>query len=73
MEDNVKSPGLQTTPVTAKLDLSYTVRYAKEEIFVACTQLILEVICGCQVAFVQCNELKAAWAINTPLLHWAES
>mmetsp|Transcript_9202 Transcript_9202/g.19417 ORF Transcript_9202/g.19417 Transcript_9202/m.19417 type:complete len:531 (+) Transcript_9202:199-1791(+) len=73
MKANVKSPGLKTTPVMSELDLSYAERYADEEMFDAYTRLILEVIRGRQATFVRDDELKAAWAIFTPLLHRIEA
>ena len=73
LKTNVKSPGLKTTPVTSELDLSYDTRYANTEIFDAYTRLILEVIRGRQATFVRDDELKAAWAIFTPLLHRIEN
>lgn len=73
MKANVKSPGLATTPVTSELDLSYAERYSQEEMFDAYTRLILEVIRGRQSTFVRDDELEAAWAIFTPLLHRIEN
>lgn len=72
MKTNVKRPGLKTTPITSELDLSYSTRYADEEMFDAYTRLILEVIRGRQATFVRDDELKAAWAIFTPLLKQIE-
>lgn len=72
MKTNVKNPGLATKPVTSELDLSYKERFDREEIFDAYTRLILEVIRGRQATFVRDDELKASWAIFTPLLHQIE-
>jgi glucose-6-phosphate 1-dehydrogenase len=72
MKTNVKSPGLKTIPVASELDLTYNERYVNLEIFDAYTRLILEVIRGRQSIFVRDDELKAAWAIFTPLLHQIE-
>jgi glucose-6-phosphate 1-dehydrogenase len=72
MKTNVKSPGLKTIPVASELNLSYEERYVNSEIFDAYTRLILEVIRGRQATFVRDDELKAAWAIFTPLLHQIE-
>jgi glucose-6-phosphate 1-dehydrogenase len=72
MKTNVKSPGLMTRPVTSELDLSYKDRYNDVEVFDAYTRLILEVIRGRQATFVRDDELKASWAIFTPLLHQIE-
>lgn len=72
MKTNVKSPGLTTKPITSELDLSYKQRY-DVEIFDAYTRLILEVIRGRQATFVRDDELKASWAIFTPLLHQIEN
>jgi glucose-6-phosphate 1-dehydrogenase len=72
MKTNVKSPGLMTKPVTSELDLSYKDRYNDVEMFDAYTRLILEVIRGRQATFVRDDELKASWAIFTPLLHQIE-
>ena len=55
-----------------ELDLSYKERYDNVEIFDAYTRLILEVIRGRQATFVRDDELKASWAIFTPLLHQIE-
>lgn len=68
IKTNVKSPGLATKPIVSELDLSYKERY-DVEIFDAYTRLILEVIRGRQATFVRDDELKASWAIFTPLLH----
>jgi glucose-6-phosphate 1-dehydrogenase len=68
VKTNVKSPGLATKPIVSELDLSYKERY-DVELFDAYTRLILEVIRGRQATFVRDDELKAAWAIFTPLLH----
>lgn len=68
VKTNVKSPGLATKPIVSELDLSYKERY-DVEIFDAYTRLILEVIRGRQATFVRDDELKASWAIFTPLLH----
>ena len=73
MKCNVKSPGMDTHPVASELDLSYGERYEGVEIFDAYTRLILEVIRGRQATFVRDDELKAAWAIFTPLLHQIEN
>jgi glucose-6-phosphate 1-dehydrogenase len=63
---------LTTKPVTSELDLSYKQRFDDVEIFDAYTRLILEVIRGRQATFVRDDELKASWAIFTPLLHRIE-
>jgi len=68
IKTNVKSPGLATKPIVSELDLSYKERY-DVELFDAYTRLILEVIRGRQATFVRDDELKASWAIFTPLLH----
>lgn len=72
MRTNVKSPGLGTAPVASELNLTYKSRY-DVEIFDAYTRLILEVLRGSQSYFVRDDELKAAWAIFTPLLHQIEN
>ena len=71
LKTNVKNPGLTTQPVSSELDLSYKQRFGVE-IFDAYTRLILEVIRGRQATFVRDDELKASWAIFTPLLHQIE-
>ena len=58
--------------IKTELDLSYKERYDDVEIFDAYTRLILEVIRGRQATFVRDDELKASWAIFTPLLHQIE-
>ena len=71
LKTNVKSPGLTTKPVTSELNLTYKHRF-DNELFDAYTRLILEVIRGRQATFVRDDELKASWAIFTPLLHQIE-
>ncbi|TDH66907.1 hypothetical protein CCR75_008647 [Bremia lactucae] len=70
---NVKSPGLQTQPISSELDLSYAERYEGTEVPDAYTRLILDVLRGKQAAFVRDDELHAAWKIFTPLLNEIES
>ena len=71
LKTNIKSPGLTTQPVVSELNLSYKQRF-DAEIFDAYTRLILEVIRGRQATFVRDDELKASWAVFTPLLHQIE-
>ncbi|KAL6766229.1 GLD1 [Auxenochlorella protothecoides x Auxenochlorella symbiontica] len=65
----VKKPGLDTEPVISELDLDYHSRYPDVIIPDAYPKLILDAIRGDQQHFVRRDELRAAWAIFTPLLH----
>ena len=65
----VKEPGLETIPVISELDLDYRRRYPGVVIPDAYSRLILECLRGDQQHFLRRDELKAAWAIFTPLLH----
>jgi glucose-6-phosphate 1-dehydrogenase len=69
LKTNIKSPGLQTIPTQVEMDLSYTTRFPGAHNPDAYTRLILDVLRGKQAGFVRDDELEAAWAIFTPLLH----
>ena len=72
MKCNVKMPGFTTYPVETELDLSYKMRFADVPTPNAYTRLILDVLRGKQSTFVRTDELEAAWAIFSPLLHQIE-
>jgi glucose-6-phosphate 1-dehydrogenase len=65
----VKKPGLDMAAELSELDLSYSERYSAVAIPDAYERLILDCIRGDQQHFVRRDELRAAWAIFTPLLH----
>eukprot|EP00879_Flechtneria_rotunda_P017147 GHRR01017958.1.p1 GENE.GHRR01017958.1~~GHRR01017958.1.p1 ORF type:complete len:482 (+),score=136.79 GHRR01017958.1:223-1668(+) len=65
----VKKPGLEMDTEMSELDLSYSSRYSDVKIPDAYERLILDCIRGDQQHFVRRDELRAAWAIFTPLLH----
>ncbi|KAL4419711.1 hypothetical protein ABPG75_006809 [Micractinium tetrahymenae] len=66
----VKRPGLETGDCAiSELDLDYGKRYPGVVIPDAYPRLILDAIRGDQQHFVRRDELRAAWAIFTPLLH----
>ncbi|EFJ52396.1 hypothetical protein VOLCADRAFT_103053 [Volvox carteri f. nagariensis] len=65
----VKKPGLEMEYEMSELDLSYPERYKGIVIPDAYERLILDCIRGDQQHFVRRDELRAAWAIFTPLLH----
>ncbi|CAD7703420.1 unnamed protein product [Ostreobium quekettii] len=69
MKTVVKKPGLEMDTEMSELDLSYTKRYSGVHIPEAYERLILDAIRGDQQHFVRRDELRAAWAIFTPLLH----
>jgi glucose-6-phosphate 1-dehydrogenase len=68
----VKKPGLEMTPIISELDLTYKERYSDAYIPDAYERLILDCIRGDQQHFVRRDELRAAWAVFTPLLHAIE-
>jgi glucose-6-phosphate 1-dehydrogenase len=72
-QTNVKQPGLSNVPTTVEMDLSYGTRFDDAHIPDAYTRLILDVLRGKQSGFVRDDELDAAWAIFTPLLHRIET
>jgi glucose-6-phosphate 1-dehydrogenase len=72
MKFNNKSPGLAYEPVVSELDLSYSSRYPEDKIPDAYEALILDILKGDKSNFVRNDELDAAWAIFTPLLHHLE-
>jgi len=67
-----KQPGLSSENVITELDLSYKDRYSGHTIPDAYENLILDVTRGDHSNFVRTDELEAAWAIFTPLLHRLE-
>ena len=67
-----RSPGFRTLPVETDMDLTYREKFTKMEVPDAYTRLILDVLRGEQATFVRSDELEAAWAIFTPLLHKIE-
>ena len=69
MKMMVKAPGLDMAPVISELDLDYRRRYPGVVIPDAYSRLILECLRGDQQHFLRRDELRAAWAIFTPLLH----
>eukprot|EP00742_Colponemidia_sp_Colp-10_P002638 GILJ01002820.1.p1 GENE.GILJ01002820.1~~GILJ01002820.1.p1 ORF type:complete len:496 (-),score=81.60 GILJ01002820.1:179-1666(-) len=68
-----KVPGIAMDLGQTELDLSYTSRYPTGQMPDAYERLILDVIRGDHANFVRDDELDAAWALFTPLLHQIES
>jgi glucose-6-phosphate 1-dehydrogenase len=68
-----KMPGLEFAPVETDLSLSYKARYPARPPPEAYARLLLDVFRGDQSQFVRGDELSAAWAIFTPLLHRIET
>ena len=64
-----KVPGLEFMPAETELQLSFKSRYPSHPPPEAYARLILDVLKGDQSQFVRSDELVAAWAIFTPLLH----
>ena len=64
----VKKPGLGPEAVISELDLDYAARYSGAYIPDAYERLILDAVRGDQQHFVRRDELRAAWAVFTPLL-----
>lgn len=64
----VKEPGLELSPAISELDLDYRRRYPGVVIPDAYSRLILECLRGDQQHFLRRDELRAAWAVFTPLL-----
>jgi glucose-6-phosphate 1-dehydrogenase len=64
----VKKPGLDPDAVISELDLDYGARYGGAYIPDAYERLILDAVRGDQQHFVRRDELRAAWAVFTPLL-----
>ena len=67
-----KIPGLEFAPVEADLSLSFQSRFPTRPSPEAYARLLLDVFRGDQSQFVRSDELEAAWAIFTPLLHQIE-
>lgn len=61
--------GLEFFPAETELNLSYKSRYPTRSPPEAYARLILDVLRGDQSQFVRADELAAAWAIFTPILH----
>mmetsp|Transcript_20290 Transcript_20290/g.44307 ORF Transcript_20290/g.44307 Transcript_20290/m.44307 type:complete len:604 (-) Transcript_20290:1435-3246(-) len=68
----VKTPGLDMNKEMSELELTYPERYKHLHIPDAYERLILDCIRGDAQHFVRRDELRAAWAIFTPLLHAIE-
>ncbi|KAI9216047.1 glucose-6-phosphate dehydrogenase [Blastocladiella britannica] len=64
-----KEPGLSFRQHITELDLSYRTRYEGLRIPDAYEALLLDVLRGDQANFVRDDELDAAWALFTPVLH----
>lgn len=64
-----KLPGLEMTPVTTELDLTYKDRFPNQRIPDAYEALLLDVLNNNHSNFVRDDELEAAWEIFTPILH----
>ena len=62
-------PGLEFAPIETELALSYNSRFGARPSPEAYSRLLYDVIRGEQSQFVRNDELVAAWAIFTPLLH----
>lgn len=69
---NNKVPGLGLRLDTKKLDLQYQEAY-KKELPDAYERLLLDVVNGDKRLFIRHDELEAAWALYTPVLHEIES
>ncbi|KAK9827335.1 hypothetical protein WJX81_006694 [Elliptochloris bilobata] len=65
----LKRPGLSVEPIVSEMDLSYKQRYSATFIPDAYERLLLDALRGDQQHFVRRDELRAAWAAFTPLLH----
>jgi len=71
MKFNSKVPGLSADIVQTELDLTYKSRF-NVRLPDAYERLIYDVLRGDHNLFVRVDELEAAWAIFTPLLHQLE-
>ena len=71
MKMNMKSPGIETAPVTEELDMTYKHKY-NFDLPEAYDRLILDIIRGDHSHFVRGDELEISWKIFTPLLHALE-
>jgi hexokinase len=67
-----KMPGLDNTLESSELNLSFKKRYPGRKSPEAYARLIFDVLRGDQSQFVRNDELAAAWAIFTPILHRLE-
>lgn len=68
-----KKPGMNFTPETSELDLTYNKRYEDLYMPEAYERLILDVFLGSQIHFVRSDELAEAWRIFTPILKKIEN
>jgi len=73
MKMTVKDPGMRLRVQPGELELSYDAAYNGVVIPDAYERLILDCINGDQQHFVRRDELRASWAIFTPLLHYIDS
>jgi len=73
MKMTVKDPGLEMAIHQSELELVYEKRYATAPIPEAYERLILDCLNGDQQHFIRRDELRAAWSIFTPLLHYFEA
>lgn len=69
---NGKTPGLKTVAMPVEVDLTYKRRFQDVSIPEAYEALILDAIHGDHSNFVRDDELKYAWEIFTPILHWID-
>jgi len=74
MKMSTKKPGLVGGVAHTEMDLSYITRFEDEvkQLPDAYERLIYDVVRGDHNLFVRADELKAAWAIFTPILHQLE-
>jgi len=73
MKMTVKKPGMKLAITQSELELQYAHKYEDVTIPEAYERLILDCINGDQQHFVRRDELKASWAIFTPLLHYIDA
>jgi Glucose-6-phosphate dehydrogenase, C-terminal domain len=69
---NTKLPGLHSAPVETEMDITFKNRFPTEKPPEAYARLLLDVMRGDHAQFVRSDELEAAWAIFSPLLHRME-
>ncbi|KAI3387884.1 hypothetical protein SNEBB_008601 [Seison nebaliae] len=68
MKTNIKYPGYGFVVTPAELDLTYKSRYDNTHLPDAYERLLIDVMYGNQVNFVNTDELHEAWRIFSPLL-----
>mmetsp|Transcript_2092 Transcript_2092/g.7663 ORF Transcript_2092/g.7663 Transcript_2092/m.7663 type:complete len:530 (-) Transcript_2092:222-1811(-) len=73
MKITVKEPGMDLAITQSELELRYEQKYAVKTIPDAYEKLILDCLNGDQQHFVRSDELKAAWTIFTPVLHYIDA